>query len=57
MIKPPEHVITSTPRRRATTRASTSLQQQNRAVKTALAERGGKTGAGQTSSDHSKINV
>jgi hypothetical protein len=37
MIKPPEQIITSTPRRRATTRTSTSLHEQDRAVKTAMA--------------------
>jgi hypothetical protein len=57
MIKPPDRIITATPRRRTSTRASTSLHEQNRAIKTAMAEKGGQTGAGKTSSDHSKINI
>jgi hypothetical protein len=57
MVKPPDRIITATPRCRASTRATTSLHEQNRAVKTALAEKSGQTSAGKTSSDHSKINI
>jgi hypothetical protein len=57
MVKPPDRIITATPRCRTSTRATTSLHEQNRAVKTAMAEKSGQTGGGQTSSDHSKINI
>jgi hypothetical protein len=57
MVKTPNQVIATTPRRSSTTRSSTGLKQQDCAVKTMMTKRRCKTSAGKTSSDHSKVNV